>query len=73
MKANPHTVSEPLSIPLRDGNVVTGTLWLRPSRRGSFEVEYEGCRKTDGRFDYTSETHIRAMARMILREMAEKN
>jgi hypothetical protein len=64
------TVSEPLSTTLKDGRVVHGTLWLHPSRRGSFEVEYHGERKTDGRADYTNIEHIRSIARIVLTELA---
>lgn len=70
-KPNEHTVSEPLSTTLKDGSIITGTLWLHPSRRGSFEVEYKGMRKSDHRTDYTSEAHIKAIAMTILRELAE--
>jgi hypothetical protein len=68
---NVHTISESLTAELRSGEVVHGTLWLHPSRRGSFEVEYRGIRKTDGRTNYTNEVHIRAIARLILCELAE--
>jgi hypothetical protein len=67
------TVSMPLSITLKNGTTVTGMLWLHPSRRGRFEVEYDGVRKSDGRTDYTSEGHIIAIARLLLRELAEKS
>lgn len=66
-----HTIFEPLSVTLGSGKVIMGTLWLHPSRRGSFQVEYGGMRKTDGRADYTNEAHIRSIARLILRELAE--
>jgi hypothetical protein len=66
------TEREPLSITLDDGTVVTGTLWLHPSRRGRFEVQYKGVTKSDGRTDYTDETHMRLIARIILREMAKE-
>jgi hypothetical protein len=69
-KPNEHTISEPLSVTLRDGTVVTGTLWLHPSHRGSFEVEYRGVRRTDGRTDYSNEGHLKAIARRILYELA---
>lgn len=66
------SVSEPLTITLQGATKITGTLWLHPSRRGGFEVEYNGVRRTDGRTDYTNIGHIRAIARMMLREMAEQ-
>ena len=44
---------------------------MQPLRMGSFEVEYDGERCTDGRSDYMNETHMRAIARMLLREFAE--
>ena len=69
---NQHTISEPLSVTLGDGTVVTGTLWLHPSRRGSFEVEYNGMRNSDYRTDYSDEGHLKGIARMLLRELAEK-
>jgi hypothetical protein len=65
------TVSETITTPTGSGKTVTGTLWLHPSKRGRFEVDYDGVRGTDGRTDYTDESHMRAIARMILREMAE--
>jgi predicted nucleic acid-binding Zn-ribbon protein len=49
------TVSEPLSATLRNGTTAVGTLWMHVSRRGSFE----------------GEVHMRMIARMILRELAE--
>ena len=71
-KPNERTVSEPLPATLRDGTVVTGTLWLHPSRKGSFEVEYKGARKSDGHIDYTHEGYIKVMARIVLRELVEE-
>jgi len=71
LRPNPHTVSEPISVTLNDGTVVTGTLWLHPSRVGSFEVEYQGMRNTDGRTDYSSTAHLRGIASAILKEMAD--
>ena len=68
-----HTVSEAIKIELANGATVIGRLWTRPSKRGSFEVEYSGRRKTDGRSDYIEIGRIRAIARIILREMAEQN
>lgn len=70
---NEHTQSEQLSVKLENGTVVTGTLWMSPSRRGSFMVEYEGIRHTDHRNDYTSEKELKSAARMILREVAERD
>jgi hypothetical protein len=66
-----YTISEPLTVTLRNGTSVTGTLWLRPSRRSTFEVEYDGRRASDYRTNYSGERHMRSMARLILREMAE--
>jgi hypothetical protein len=66
------SVSEPLSTVLRDGTVVTGILWLNPSRRGQFWVEYNGELKTDDRRDYVDEGHMKVIARIILREMARE-
>jgi hypothetical protein len=71
LQNNPHTVATPISATLRDGTVVTGTLWLRPSRLGSFEVEHGGVRNGDGRFDHTSEAKIKMSARLMLVELAE--
>jgi hypothetical protein len=65
------TISIPLSTHLRNGACVSGTLWMHASRRGRFEVEYRGMRKSDGRSDYTNEGHMKAIGVMILREMAE--
>jgi hypothetical protein len=58
-----HTDAVPISATLDDGTVVTGRLWMHPSRRGSFEVEYDGERRADGRSNYRNEAHIRAVAR----------
>jgi hypothetical protein len=63
-KSNEHTVSQPLSVTMKDGSTIAGTLWLHPSRRGSFEVEYDGVRKTDHRSDYTNESHIIGIAKI---------
>jgi len=71
-KPNHHTVSESITVTLSDGKIATGILWLHPSLMGSFEVEYNGIRKPDGRTDYTNVGHIRAIAKVILKEMAEK-
>jgi hypothetical protein len=71
-KPSEFTVSEPLSTALRDGRVAHGTLWMHVSRSGGFEVEYDGRRASDHRTDYHNEGRIRFMAKMILREMAEK-
>jgi hypothetical protein len=67
---DPLTVSVPISTTLRDGRTVSGTLWMPASRSGRFEVEYKGMRKTDHRTDYTSEGHIRGIAKLILSELA---
>jgi len=64
------TVSVPLTVALGDGTTARGSLWMHPSRKGRFEVEYKGQRKSDGRSDYMSEAHIRAIAVFILKEMA---
>jgi hypothetical protein len=66
-----HTDAAPISATLNDGTVVTGKLWMHPSRRGSFEVEYDGERRSDGRSSYRNEAHIRAVARILLRDLAE--
>ena len=74
MKASPSndlTVPESITT-IFNGKTVTGTLWLHPSRRGRFEVEYNGMRKTDNRTDYTDEGHIRGIAKLILQEMVEE-
>lgn len=71
LRDNPHTVATPISATLRDGTVVKGTLWLRPSRVGSFEVEHSGVRNGDGRSDYASEANIKMIARPMLVELAE--
>ncbi len=68
---NPHTVAEPLTATLPDGKTITGTLWLHPSGIGSFEVEYKEIRMSDGKTNYTNGAHMRAIAKQILREMAE--
>ena len=70
---NQHTVFIRLSTALEDGTVVTGILWMLPSRTGSFEVEYDGIRKSDGRTDYVSESSMRVVARSLLKEMAENS
>ena len=62
------TASEPLSITLDDGSVIDGTLWFHPSRRGQFKVSHGGISKTNGR-SYVTLQHMRAVARIILREM----
>jgi hypothetical protein len=66
------TVSEPISVKLQDGTAVTGTLWMHPSRKGRFEVEYKGVRKSDERSDYRGEEHIRMIAVVLLKELAEE-
>jgi len=71
-KPNPHTVSEPISAKLSDVTTISGILWFHPSKRGSFEVEHNGVRHSDGRSDYTNEAHIRSIARIILRDLAER-
>lgn len=63
--------SKPISTILDNGKTVTGTLWIPASRMGRFEVEYNGIRKTDGRTDYVCEAHMVAIARIILKELAE--
>ena len=65
-----YTIQEAISAHLKDGREVTGTLWLHASRVGSFEVEYDGRRASDNRTDYTYTTHLKAIARRILAEMA---
>lgn len=65
------TIAEPLPITLSDGTAATGTLWMHVSRRGHFEVEYKGERKSDGRRYYADKGSIHAIARILLREMAE--
>jgi hypothetical protein len=67
-----YTIWEPLSTKLPNGTVVAGRLWLLPSRIGSFQVEYGGKRKHDGRTDYWTVGHMRGIAVLILREMAEE-
>ena len=72
MKTSSHselTVSEIITVSVND-KTVTGTLWLHPSKRGRFEVEYNGIRKSDGRTDYANENHLRSIAKIILKEMA---
>lgn len=68
---NPHTVATPISATLQDGRIVSGTLWLRPSRLGSFEVEYGSVRSGDGRVDNKSEAKIKMTAQLMLVELAE--
>ena len=70
-KSSEHTVAETITATLPDGRVISGTLWLHPSGRGSFKVSYGGVTKTNGRKDYMSAEHIRSIAKTILREMAE--
>jgi hypothetical protein len=65
------TISEPLSVTLRDGTIIHGTLWMHASKCGRFEVEYDGRRHSDYRTDYIGEGHMRGIARIILAEMAE--
>ena len=67
-----YTISEPISTRLADGTTIAGRLWLLPSRIGSFQVEYGGKRKYDGRADYWDVGHMRGIAVVILREMAEE-
>jgi hypothetical protein len=64
------TVSEPISATLADGSVAHGVLWMHASRRGGFEVEFNGRRSSDYRRDYVDDGQIRAWARVILAEMA---
>ncbi len=71
-KTDELTVSKPISTTRKDGSVVAGTMWMHASRRGGFEVEYDGRRASDGRTDYTSEGHMTSIARAILAEMAGK-
>ncbi len=70
-KSNPHTKSEPISVTLSNSEIVTGTFWFHPSQMGSFEIEYNGSKKSDGRCDYTDIAHMRSIARIMLSEMAE--
>ena len=65
------TVPELLSTRLSDGTRVTGTLWLHPLRRGRFEIEYRGKRKSDGHTEYTNVGYVRCLGRILLRELAE--
>jgi hypothetical protein len=74
MSDDPHselTVSERLSAQLSNGTTAIGRLWLHHTRRGRFEVEYCGKRKSDGHTDYTEIGFIRVLARILLRELAE--
>ena len=64
------THSEPIEAELSNGTTVKGTLWTRPSGLGSFEVEFDGRRKSDGRSDYSDRNHLKAIARNVLRELA---
>ena len=66
------THSEPIEAILSNGTTVKGTLWTPPSALGSFQVEFNGRRKSDGRSDYSNRNHLKAIARTVLREMAEK-
>jgi hypothetical protein len=68
-----YTKSEPISVSLPNGATAAGRLWMLSSRRGSFQVEYRGKRKFDGRTDYRSLAHMRCIGRLILREMAEED
>jgi hypothetical protein len=70
--SNPHTVPETLTVTMGNGTEVIGTVWLHPSRRGSFEVEYEGRRVGNGRAGYAGVDEMREAARTMLRGMAEK-
>jgi hypothetical protein len=70
--SNPHTVAEPLTVTLGNGTEVVGTVWLHPSRRGSFEVEYGGRRVGNGRAGYSSPDEMREAAREMLRGMAKR-
>ncbi len=64
------TVSEPITTTLADGSVVEGTLWTHPSGKGRFKVFFANKSKLDDR-SYMSIEHIRSVARVVLREMAE--
>ena len=68
-----HGVPVAISANLQDGSVVTGIMCMLPDRMGSFEVEYEGVRRTDGRSYDTGEAHMRSIARMLLQELAEQS
>ena len=68
-----HSVPVAISANLQDGSVVTGIMWMLPARVGSFEIEYDGVRRTDGRSDYTGQAHMRSIARMLLQELAEQS
>jgi hypothetical protein len=70
--SNPHTVAEPLTVTMGNGSEVVGTVWLHPSRRGSFEVEYQGQRVGNGRAGYSHAEEMREAAREMLRGMASR-
>ena len=42
------TVSVPLTVALGDGTTARGSLWMHPSRKGRFEVEYKGSESLTG-------------------------
>ena len=66
------THSEAIEAILSNGTTVKGTLWTLPSGVGKFEVEFNGRRISDGRSDYSNKSELKAIARTVLRELAEK-
>ena len=73
MNENSLAENESISTTLSNGSVVTGTLWLHPSGKGSFSVEYQGREKSDGRTDCDNTAHMKSIAKCILRELAESS
>jgi uncharacterized protein len=70
-----YTISEPISVMLRDGTLVQGTLWMRQSRgfeieERDFELEYEG-RRYSGYCNGTV-VKLRAIAKPVLAKLAEE-
>jgi hypothetical protein len=65
------TTGEPITVTFSDGRSVFGTLWMNPSQRGQWEIEYEGQRKSDNR-TYQNAADIRVAARALLRQLGRQ-
>ena len=65
------TASEPITVTFSDGRSVSGTLWMNPSQRGQWEIEYEGQRSSDNR-THQNAADIRAAARTLLRQLGRQ-
>ncbi len=65
------TTAEPITVMFSDGRSISGTLWMEPSRRGHWEIEYDGKRASDNRAHQIT-AEIRVAARALLRELGRR-